>query len=50
METAPLWIGIDAAKDQLDIPIGASAESWSVVFRVLITVGAAPLPSSSPSS
>jgi hypothetical protein len=33
MKTAPLWIGIDVAKDQLDIPIGASGESGSVVFR-----------------
>jgi biotin carboxylase len=30
METAPLWIGIDVAKEQLDVAIGASGESWSV--------------------
>jgi transposase len=30
METAPLWIGIDVAKDQLDVAIGGSDESWSV--------------------
>jgi transposase len=30
METAPLWIGIDVAKDQLDIAIGAAGETWSL--------------------
>jgi transposase len=30
METAPLWIGIDVAKVQLDIAIGAEGETWSV--------------------
>jgi transposase len=30
METAPLWIGIDVAKAQLDIAIGAEGETWSV--------------------
>lgn len=30
MEPAPLWIGIDVAKDQLDIAIGSAGESWSV--------------------
>jgi transposase len=30
METAPLWIGIDVAKGQLDVAIGASGETWSV--------------------
>jgi transposase len=30
METAPLWIGIDVAKEQLDVAIGASGETWSV--------------------
>jgi transposase len=30
METAPLWIGIDVAKAQLDIAIGAHGETWSV--------------------
>jgi transposase len=30
METAPLWVGIDVAKDQLDIAIGAAGETWSV--------------------
>lgn len=30
METSPLWIGIDVAKEQLDIAIGAEGESWSV--------------------
>jgi transposase len=29
-ETAPLWIGIDVAKGQLDVAIGASGETWSV--------------------
>lgn len=30
METAPLWIGIDVAKAQLDIAIGAEGETLSV--------------------
>jgi transposase len=30
METAPLWIGIDVAKDQLDVALGAAGETWSV--------------------
>jgi len=30
METAPLYIGIDVAKEQLDIAIGAEGETWSV--------------------
>jgi transposase len=30
METAPLWIGIDVAKDQLDVAIVGVDESWSV--------------------
>jgi transposase len=30
METAPLWIGIDVAKDQLDVAIGGGGETWSV--------------------
>jgi transposase len=30
MEAAPLWIGIDVAKDQLDIALGSTGESWSV--------------------
>jgi biotin carboxylase len=30
METAPLWIGIDVAKDQLDVAIGPAGETWSV--------------------
>jgi transposase len=30
METAPLCVGIDVAKDQLDVAIGASGEAWSV--------------------
>jgi transposase len=30
MENAPLWIGIDVAKEQLDVAIGASGETWSV--------------------
>lgn len=30
METAPLWIGIDVSKAQLDIAIGAAGETWSV--------------------
>jgi transposase len=30
METAPLWIGIDVAKDQLDVAIGGVDEFWSV--------------------
>jgi transposase len=30
MKTAPLWIGIDVAKDQLDIAIGADGDAWSV--------------------
>jgi transposase len=30
METAPLWIGIDVAKDQLDVSIGGVDETWSV--------------------
>jgi transposase len=30
METAPLWIGIDVAKDQLDIAISGLDESWSI--------------------
>jgi transposase len=30
MEPSPLWIGIDVAKDQLDIAIGSDGESWSV--------------------
>jgi transposase len=30
METAPLWVGIDVAKDQLDVAIGAAGETWSV--------------------
>ena len=30
MDTAPLWIGIDVAKDQLDIAIGAEGDAWSV--------------------
>jgi hypothetical protein len=30
METAPLWVGIDVARDQLDIAIGAAGETWSV--------------------
>jgi transposase len=30
MESTPLWIGIDVAKEQLDIAIGADGETWSV--------------------
>jgi transposase len=30
METAPLWIGIDVARDQRDVAIGAAGETWSV--------------------
>jgi transposase len=30
METAPLWIGIDVAKDQLDVAIVGVDDSWSV--------------------
>jgi transposase len=30
METAPLWIGIDVAKDQLDVAIVGVDETWSV--------------------
>jgi hypothetical protein len=30
METAPLWVGIDVAKDQLDVALGGVDESWSV--------------------
>jgi transposase len=30
VETAPLWIGIDVAKDQLDVAIGGGGETWSV--------------------
>jgi transposase len=30
METAPLWVGIDVAKDQLDVAIGPAGETWSV--------------------
>jgi transposase len=30
METAPLCIGIDVAKDQLDIAIGATGDTWTV--------------------
>lgn len=30
METAPLWIGIDVAKAQLDVAIGATGDTWSV--------------------
>ena len=30
MDTAPLWIGIDVSKAQLDVAIGAEGETWSV--------------------
>jgi hypothetical protein len=30
METAPLCVGIDVAKDQLDVAIGPAGETWSV--------------------
>jgi transposase len=30
MESTPLWIGIDVAKEQLDVAIGAEGETWSV--------------------
>ncbi|HUE84892.1 MAG TPA: IS110 family transposase, partial [Vicinamibacterales bacterium] len=30
METAPLWVGVDVAKDQLDVAIGPAGETWSV--------------------
>jgi transposase len=30
MESVPSWIGIDVAKDQLDVSIGAAGETWSV--------------------
>jgi transposase len=30
METAPLWIGIDVAKQQLDIAIGSTGDTWTV--------------------
>ena len=30
METAPLWIGIDVAKAQLDVAIGATGDAYSV--------------------
>jgi transposase len=30
METAPVWIGIDVSKDQLDVAIGGEDETWSV--------------------
>ena len=30
MKTGPLWIGIDVAKEQLDIAIGADGDAWSV--------------------
>ena len=30
MEPAPLWVGIDVAKDQLDVAIGPAGETWSV--------------------
>lgn len=29
MDTTPVWIGIDVAKAQLDIAVGAEGESWS---------------------
>ena len=30
MDTTPVWIGIDVAKAQLDIAVGAEGESWSL--------------------
>jgi transposase len=30
MESTPLWVGIDVAKEQLDVAIGAEGETWSV--------------------
>lgn len=30
MNTPPVWVGIDVAKDQLDIALGGDGESWSV--------------------
>lgn len=30
METTPLYIGIDVAKEQLDVAVGATGEAWSV--------------------
>ena len=30
METAPEWIGIDVAKEQLDIATGGGGDTWSV--------------------
>jgi transposase len=30
METAPEWIGIDVAKEQLDIALGGGGDTWSV--------------------
>ena len=30
MDTAPVWIGIDVAKQQLDIAIGPDGDTWTV--------------------
>jgi transposase len=30
MDTAPVWIGIDVAKEQLDVALGAEGSTWSV--------------------
>ena len=30
MDTAPVWIGIDVAKDQLDVAVGSEGDAWSV--------------------
>lgn len=30
MESTPLWIGIDVAKEQLDVALGADGDTWSV--------------------
>jgi hypothetical protein len=30
METAPPWVGVDVARDQLDIAIGPARETCSV--------------------
>jgi transposase len=30
MKTAPLWIGIDVAKQQLDVAIGSTGDMWTV--------------------
>jgi transposase len=30
MDTAPVWVGIDVAKEQLDVALGAEGSTWSM--------------------